>query len=577
MEASDVPQSPRIIVVGGVAAGASAAAKARRTDEGASITVYEKGPYVSFANCGLPYYLSKEIAKRDSLLVTKPEVLSSRFGLTVKANHEVLSVDAAARTIIVRDESGRKFEDHYDKLVLATGSVPIRPRLPGIDGPGIHTLTTIPDAEEIRRLIDGPQPPHRAVIIGLGAIGLEVAEAFLKRGLEVSLVDLVPQVLPLLDPEMAAPIAVHLQDKGAKLILGDGIAAFHQPAPNVALLTSGRQIPFDIAILSIGVRPSLELARSAGLAIGPSGGVIVDSRMVTSDPNIFAAGDIAESTHAVTGRKLRMPMAGPANRQGRVAGTNAAGGDAHFGAVLGTFIVRVGDVSAGKTGISEREARQEGLDHFVSLTHSADHATYYPGSNMLTIKVVVDKESGRLLGAQVTGKTGVDKRLDVFATAIAARMTIDDLTELDLAYAPPFSSARDPVQVAAMAAGNIRSGRVAAITPAGLRELLAKPDRPPLRIIDVRTPAEHAQGALPESIHIPLEQLRPRMQELAGFDPNGLTVIHCRSGQRSYVAARILGQSGFRNLLNLSGGYLSYLADRDAQRVAAPAEHTNGG
>jgi len=570
--------SPRIIVVGGVAAGASAAAKARRTNENAHITVYEKGPFVSFANCGLPYYVAKEIVDQDSLLVTKPEVLSGRFDLTVKTNHEVVSIDAAARTVVVRDPSGNELIDHYDKLILATGSSPIRPRLPGIDGPDIHTLTTVPDAVQIRKLLDGRRNrPHRAVIIGLGAIGLEVAEALLKRRLDVTLVDLAPQVLPLLDPEMAAPIAVHLQQKGAKLVLGDGIAAFHSPTPNIALLSSGRQIPFDIAILSIGVRPNLELARSAGLAIGQAGGVVVDSKMLTSDPHIYAAGDIVESTHMVTGRKLRMPMAGPANRQGRVAGTNAAGGAAHFGSVLGTFIVRVGDVTAGKTGIGEREAKQEGIDHIASLSHSANHATYYPGSHMLAIKVVADRSTGRLLGAQVTGRQGVDKRLDVFATAVAAGMTLDDLAELDFAYAPPYGSARDPVQMAAMAAGNVRAGKVKAMTPAALRELMSQPDHAPVQVLDVRTAEEHAKGAVAGAINLPLEQLRSRLQELTGFDPNGLLVVHCRSGQRSYVAARILAQRGFRNVVNLSGGYLSYLADLDAQRVAAPPATVNGG
>ena len=570
--------SPRIIVVGGVAAGASAAAKARRTNESAHITVYEKGPFVSFANCGLPYYVAKEIVDQDSLLVTKPEVLSGRFDLEVRTNHEVIAIDPATRTVVVRDAGGKEFSDHYDKLILATGSSPIKPRLPGIDGPDIHTLTTVPDAVHIRRLLDGRRHrPHRAVVIGLGAIGLEVAEALLKRRLDVTLVDLAPQVLPLLDPEMAAPIAIHLQQKGAKLILGDGIAAFHSPTANVALLSSGRQIPFDIAILSIGVRPNLELARSAGLTIGQAGGVVVDSKMLTSDPDIYAAGDIVESTHMVTGRRLRMPMAGPANRQGRVAGTNAAGGEAHFGSVLGTFIVRAGEVTAGKTGIGEREAKQEGLDYVASLSHSADHATYYPGSHMLAVKVVADRATGRLLGAQVTGRQGVDKRLDVFATAIAAGMTVQDLAELDLAYAPPYGSARDPVQMAAMAVGNLRTNKVKAISPTTLREMMSQPDHPPISIIDVRTVEEHAKGAVTGALNLPLEQLRSRLQELAGVDPNGLLVVHCRTGQRSYVAARILAQRGFRNVVNLSGGYLSYLADLDAQRGAAPPATVNGG
>lgn len=562
-----MPDGPRIIVVGGVAAGASAAAKARRTNENASITVYERGPFISFANCGLPYYLSKDIVERDSLLVVTPSVLSGRFGLDVRTNHEVLAVDSAAKTVAVRGPDGRQLEQPYDKLILATGSSPIRPRLPGIDGPGIHTLTTIPDAEAIRKLIDGPEPPRRALIIGLGAIGLEVAEAFLKRKMDVTLVDLMPQVLPPLDPEMAAPVSAHLAEKGAHLVLGDAIAAFHEPEPYTAQLKSGRTIPFDIAVLSIGVRPNLELARSAGLSIGDAGGVVVNDRMETSVPHIYAAGDIVESKHLVTGKMLRMPLAGPANRQGRTAGANAAGGDMRFRGVLGTFIVRAGEVAAGKTGLSEREAKQEELDYFVSLTHSPDHATYFPGSTMMSIKLVVEKGTGRLLGAQVTGRAGVDKRLDVLATAVAAGMAVDDLGELDLAYAPPFSSARDPAQMAGMVAANLNTGAVEAITPAELRQVVAAGETP-VRIIDVRTPEEHAKGTIPGALHIPLDQLRNRLQELEGFDQNGLTVVQCRSGQRSYVAARMLVQRGFPNVYNLAGGYLSYLADLDAHKAA---------
>jgi NADPH-dependent 2,4-dienoyl-CoA reductase/sulfur reductase-like enzyme/rhodanese-related sulfurtransferase len=557
----------RIVIVGGVAAGASAAAKARRTNEQAEIVVYEKGPFISFANCGLPYYLSGDIAQRDSLLVVTPTLLSRRFQLEVRTEHEVLSVDAAARRISVRGPGGRTFSDGYDKLILATGSSPIRPRLPGIDGPDIHTLTTIPDAEEIRRTIEGPRLPRQAVVVGLGPIGLEVAEAMLYRGISVTLVDMAPQALPGLDPEMASPIARHLAHAGAELILGDAVAAFHSPRSHIARLQSGKEIPFDLAILSIGVRPNLELARSAGLAIGEAGGVVVDSRMRTSDPNIYAAGDIVESTHLVTGQKVRMPLAAPANRQGRTAGANAAGGDEEFRGVLGTFIVRVRDMATGKTGLSEREAQQAGLDYWVSLTHSPDHATYFPGSTMMSVKLVAERGSGRLLGAQVTGRSGVDKRLDVFATAIAGGLTVEDLGELDLAYAPPFSSARDPAVMAGMVAHNIVAGQVRAMTPAQLLAMRAGGERP-VRVIDVRTVEEHARGSIPDDIHIPLDELRSRLGEVTGWSPDGATVVYCRSGQRSYQASRILAQHGVSGVYNLAGGYLSYMALRDAQRLA---------
>ena len=560
--------TPHIIVVGGVAAGASAAAKARRTNESARITVYEKGPFVSFANCGLPYYLSGDIARRDSLLVTSPSVLSDRFRLKVRTQHEVTGVDAARRELTVRGPDGREFSDTYTKLILATGSSPIKPPLPGIDGPDIHTLTTIPEAEAIRAAITGPARPRRALIVGLGPIGLEVAEAMLARGIEVSLVDMMTQVLPALDPEMAAPVAKHLEEKGARLILGDAIAGFHQPRRGVARLKSGREVPFDLAVVCIGVRPNLELARAADLAIGAAGGVVVDDHMLTSDPHIYAAGDIVESTHLVTGDKLRMPLAGPANRGGRAAGANAAGGEVRYAGVLGTFIVRVGDVAAGKTGLGEREAGAAGLAYRASLTHSPDHATYFPGSTMMAIKLIVAEADGRLLGAQVTGYRGVDKRLDVLATAIAAGMRAEDLEDLDLAYAPPFSSARDPAMVAGMAAGNLVAGSVQSLTPAQLLDLVGDTERPPLRLLDVRTATEHARGAIPGAKWIPVDELRDRLDELVGWDPADMKVVYCRSGQRSYVATRILAGNGFSNVYNLAGGYLSYRAEAHARELA---------
>lgn len=563
--------SHRIVIVGGVAAGASAATKARRTNEGAQIVVYERGPYVSFANCGLPYYLSGDIAHRDSLVLATPNLLSQRFRLEVRTRHEVTAVNAAARQITVRGPDGKTLVDGYDKLILATGSSPVGLRIPGAGEADIHTLSTIPDAEAIRRTVEGLRLPRHAMVVGLGPVGLEVAEALMARGISVSLVDAATQVLPGLDPEMAAPIARHLVQAGAELILGDAVQAFHQPRAHTALLASGKVVPFELAVLCIGVRPNLELARSAGLALGSAGGVVVDSRMQTSDPHIFAAGDIVESTHLVTGQKVRMPLAAPANRQGRTAGANAAGGHEEFRGVLGTFVVRVREMATGKTGLSEREAQQAGLDHWVSLSHSPSHAAYFPGGTMMSVKLVAERGTGRLLGAQVTGRSGVDKRLDVFATAIAGGLSVEDLGDLDLAYAPPFSSARDPAVMAGMAAHNIVSGQVAAITPHELNAMLARPEGGggrPLRVIDVRTAEEHARGAIPGSIHLPVDELRARLGELTGWAPDGITVAYCRSGQRSYLASRILSQHGVRGVYNLAGGYLSYLAEKDAQKLA---------
>lgn len=567
---SPPPAGPRIIVVGGVAAGASAATKARRTSESAEITVFERGQHVSFANCGLPFYLSGEIAHEKDLLVATPSLLSRRFRINVRTGHEVTAVDAANRTVSVRDDSGRETPVKYDKLVIATGSSPVVPRLPGIDGPGIRTLTTVPDAEALRRLVRGGGI-RRVLVVGAGAIGLEVVEAMLRTGLEVTLVEMAPQVLPALDPEMAAPAANHLASAGVRLMLGEQLAALHDPAAHVARLASGRTVPFDLAVLSLGVRPNLELARSAGLTLGGAGGVVVDDHMLTSDPHIYAAGDIVETVHAVTGKRVRMPLAGPANRQGRVAGANAAGGDMVFAGVLGTFIVRAGRVATGKTGLSEREARSEGLDFFVSHTHSPDHAAYLPGSTMMALKLVVERPTGRLLGAQVTGERGVDKRLDVLATAIAGRMKVSDLEQLDLAYAPPFSSAKDPAMMAGLVAANVVRGEVEVISAAELSAKLADPQKRGFLLLDVRTREEHARGAIAGSTNIPVDELRARLQEVADQSPKGRpVVVYCRSGYRSYHAARVMTQSGWSRVMNLAGGHLSWMAESDAAQWARP-------
>lgn len=562
------PTGPRIVVVGGVAAGASAATKARRTCEFAEITVFERGRHVSFANCGLPFYVSGEIEHEKDLLVATPSLLSGRFGINVHTGHEVTAVDAAGRTVSVTDGSGRRLAVPYDKLILATGSSPVIPRLPGVDGPGVHTLTTVPDARELRRLIREGRV-RRVLIVGAGPIGIEVSEAMLRTGLDVTLVEMAPHVLPGLDPEMAAPVADHLHEAGVRLILGERLAGLHDPAPYTATLSGGGIVPFDLAVLSLGVRPNLELARSAGLALGHAGGVVVDDRMLTSDPHIYAAGDIVESTHVVTGKKVRMPLAAPANRQGRVAGANAAGGDMLFRGVLGTFIVRAGKVAAGKTGLGEREARAEGFDFVTSHTHSPDHAPYLPGSTMMAVKLVVERASGRLLGAQVTGGRGVDKRLDIFATAIAGRMQVSDLEHLDLAYAPPFSSARDPAVMAGLVAANIVRGEVEAVAASELRARLAGRGGQDTLLLDVRTREEHSKIGIPGSLNIPLDELRARLQELEAAGPKGEpVVVYCRSGYRSYQAARLLVQRGWSRVENLAGGILSWAAEAGAARWA---------
>ncbi len=542
-----------IVVVGGVAGGAGAAAKARRTDERADIVVFERGPYVSFANCGLPYYVGGEIESRDDLLLQSPESLWNRFRIKVHVRHEVLSIDRAARTVEVEDlAAGRRFTQAYDALVLAPGAGAIVPALEGLPADNVFTLKTVPDADLVRGWIER-RGPKRAVVIGAGFIGLEAAEALKKRGLEVTIVEMLPQVLPPLDADAAVHVARHLQSHGLELILGDGLKAFQgAPAVDTVVLQSGRSVPADLVILSIGVRPELKLAREAGLTIGDAGGIAVDDRQRTSDPNIYAAGDATEVLHLVTGRRTRVPLAGPANKEGRVAGANAAGGDLRFPGALGTAVVGSLGITAAKTGLSEREALKENIPHFVSWTHNADHAGYYPGGALMHVKLIVETGSGRLLGAQIVGERGVDKRIDVLATALHSRMTVADLENLDLAYAPPYSSAKDPAVMAGMAAADIHRGEVAAITCEALRALRRGGANP--QVIDVRTLAERRAGGLPDSLHIPVDELRDRLGEL---DPAKETVVYCRVGFRGYLAARILKQNGFGKVSNLTGGMMS--------------------
>ena len=551
----------RIFVVGGVAGGAGAAVKARRVSEDADIVVLERTPYVSWANCGLPYYIGGIIRQRDDLFVVTPERLASRFNIDVRTRHEVLAIDRARRRVSVRNlETGDAWEEPYDALILATGSEPARPPIRGLEGCSrVFTLVSMEDGDRLRGFLDERKPTN-AVVIGGGFIGLEAADALLERGLDVTLVEMMDQLLPPVDREMAEPLAAHLRDKGARVLLGEKVAAVTQRggaggdgagASGLQLeLASGDTVACDFVVSAAGVTPRLDLARQAGLAIGRAGGVVVNDRMQTSDPSIYAAGDICEIKHLVTGKPVRVPLAGPANKQARVAGANAAGGNMRYAGSLGTMVVKVGDLSIAKTGLSEREASSEGIPHYVSYTHSQHHAGYYPGARMMTIKLVADRFTGRLLGAQIVGGAGVDKRIDVIATAIQARMTVEDLEDLDLSYAPPYSSAKDPVNVAGFVAANIHRGEVDTIEPDDLMDLL---EREEIQLVDVRTPGERNRlGAIPGSRLMPVDELRARVGEL---DPRKKTVVYCAVGYRSYLAYKILKQRGFENVSHLAGGF----------------------
>jgi NADPH-dependent 2,4-dienoyl-CoA reductase/sulfur reductase-like enzyme/rhodanese-related sulfurtransferase len=555
----------RIVVVGGVAAGASAAAKARRVDEQAEIVVIERGPYVSFANCGLPYYIGGEIRDRTSLFLQSPEGFRKRFNVDVRVLHEAVRIDRPAKRVEVKDlKAGTLSWIPYDKLILAPGAGAIIPDLPGIRARNVFVVKTVPDSDAVRAFLDS-RPCRNAVVIGAGFIGLEAAEALRRRGLAVAVIEKLPQVLPPFDPDMASFVSEHLAGEGVELILSDGIRAFHggELATEVEC-ESGRKVPFDLAILSIGVRPELRLARDAGLRIGPSGGIEVDDRQQTSDSDIYAAGDAVEIVHGVTKVRTRIPLAGPANKQGRVAGANAAGGSLTFNGALGTAIVETLGITAAKTGLSEREARQAGIDAYTSFTHSPDHAGYYPGSSLMHVKLIAENKTGRLLGAQIVGEKGVDKRIDVLATALFAGLAVTDLENLDLAYAPQFSSAKDPVNMAGFVASNVVREVFRAMTCGELRARLDR--REALQIVDVRTREEYEAGHLDQAHLIPVDELRERCNEL---NSNAKTVVYCKIGLRGYVAARILQQHGFAEVYNLTGGLLACPGQRPPTPAAA--------
>lgn len=545
-----------LVVVGGVAGGASAAARARRLSEEASIIVFERGPHVSFANCGLPYFIGREISCTDALLLHTPATLKARFNLDVRTKTEVVSIDCRTNTVNARElESGRSYSQKYDALILSTGAVPLIPPIPGIGRPGHFVVRNVPDAEAIDKWLENPGV-RRAVVVGAGYIGLEMAEQLSRRGLEVALVEALDQVLGQLDPEMAGIVEDTLKQNGIKLCLGSPVVAFEEPSrstpahASVVVLQNGRKLPADIVILALGVRPETSLARNAGLEIGACGGVRVNEFLQTSVPRIFAVGDAIEVRDLVTGEWTIVPLAGPASRQGRTAADNVFGYKRPYAGTLATSIVEVFGLAAGCTGASEKTLRRLAMQYEAIHLHPPSHATYYPGAQPLAMKVLFDPNSGRLLGGQIVGCDGVDKRIDVIATALKAKMTVDDLAELDLAYAPPFGSAKDPVNLAGMAAQNLMVGNTRQIHWHELDKL----DLTKIVLLDVRTPAERASGYIPGSIHIPLPELRNRLSELPKEKE---IIVYCQSGQRSYYALRILKQSGYE-VRNLSGSYLTW-------------------
>jgi NADPH-dependent 2,4-dienoyl-CoA reductase/sulfur reductase-like enzyme/peroxiredoxin family protein/TusA-related sulfurtransferase/rhodanese-related sulfurtransferase len=544
----------KLLIIGGVAGGATAAARARRLCEDAQIIVFERGPHVSFANCGLPYHIGGEIAKRDSLLLQTPEGLRERYNLDVRVRTEVVSIDRANRLVHVRDSAaGRTYSESYDKLILAPGAAPVRPPLPGIDHPRIFTLRNIPDTDRIKAVVDAGA--KSAVVVGGGYIGLEMAENLRRRGIDVYLVEMLDQVMPPLDREMATAVHQALTANGVKLLLGAAVESFADADGRVRVVLRGDDQksgsetlpPVDMVILSVGVEPDSRLARDAGLEVTDRGGIRVNERMQTSDPDIYAVGDAVVVKDYVTAADALIPLAGPANRQGRIAADNIFGRGSTYRGSQGTAILRVFDLTVGMTGASEKVLRRDGVDYEKVYIHPADHAGYYPGAAQMSIKLLFAKKDGRVLGAQVTGTRGVDKRVDVIATAIQAGMSVYDLEEAELAYAPPYGAAKDPVNMAGFVAANVLRGDVAVAHADSLEGSF---------VLDVREPAENAAGAISGSVLIPLGQLRSRHNELPKDKP---VVVYCQVGLRGYVAARMLKQLGY-DARNLSGGYRTYWA-----------------
>jgi NADPH-dependent 2,4-dienoyl-CoA reductase/sulfur reductase-like enzyme/rhodanese-related sulfurtransferase len=552
----------RLVIIGGVAGGASAAARARRLSEEAEIIVLERGPHVSFANCGLPYFVGGEIVNEEDLLVQTPKSLHSRFNLNVRVNSEVVSIDREAKVVNVRElANGREYALPYDALVISTGAAPLTPPIPGIGRDGHFVVRNVPDVVRIKSWISESEDT-RAVVVGGGYIGLEMAEQLVRHGgVSVSLVEALPQVMAPLDPEMAAWLHLELQQHGVELCTGSAVAAFEAPSDaeparaSIVVLKDGRRLPADVVILGMGVKPESALAKAAGLEIGERGGIRVNERMQTSDPAIYAVGDVVEVRDVITVAWSLIPLAGPANRQGRIAADNIMGRSASYHGTQGTAVLRLFGLTAGCTGANEKALRAAGIACEVLHLHPASHAGYYPGAEPIALKVLFAPDTGKLLGAQAVGRDGVDKRLDVFATALKAGMTVHDLAELELAYAPPFGSAKDPVNLAGMAAQNVLAGDVAL---AQWHEVAAL-DPAKTVVLDVRRADERAKGCIPGSMHIPLDELRARLGEL----PKDKEIIaSCQSGQRSYFACRLLAQHGFR-VRNLAGSWRTWFAARN--------------
>lgn len=542
----------KYLIIGGVAGGATAAARLRRIDENAEIILFEKGKHISFANCGLPYYIGNTIEQREALFLQTPTSFGDRFNVDVRNNQEVISIDPNKKSVQVKRANGKIYEETYDKLLLSPGANPFIPKIEGVDSEGIFTLRNVEDTDNIKNYAINHKIQH-AVVIGAGFIGLEMVENLHHLGIQVSIVEMANQLMPTLDYEMAAFLKMEMVSQHVKMHLGTSATRFYKENNKLQIsLSNGETLSADMVILSVGVRPNTALAQSAGIKLGITGGIWVDEYLQTSVPDIYAVGDVIEYPHPITRKPWLNFLANPANRQGRIVADNIVWGNKiSYEGAIGTAIAKVFNMTAASTGLSEKKLQQEQIPYLTSITHSNSHAGYYPNAQMMALKLTFSPESGKIFGAQIVGYDGVDKRIDQIALLIKNGGTIHDLTLVEHAYAPPFSSAKDPVAIAGYVACNVYDGLMPTIT---WRDL-AEQKLPEGTLIDVRTLQEFTEGAIPNAIHIPIDELRERLDEIPEDKP---IYLYCGVGLRGYVALKILTQSGFKNVYNLSGGYRTY-------------------
>lgn len=554
----------KIIIVGGVAGGATAAARIRRNTEKAEIILFEKGEYISYANCGLPYYIGGVIEERERLFVQTPKAFGTRFNIDVRTNSEVTSIDLKQKEVSVRTTDGKTYRESFDKLLLSPGASPVRPPLKGIDSEGIFTLRNVADTDRIKQYL-GEKQVKRAVIVGGGFIGLEMAENLVHAGVEVSVVEMANQVMGPIDFSMASQVHEHLTQKGVKLYLSQAVEEFERTDAGLEVIfKSGIRLQVDMVLLSIGVRAETRLASEAGLKLGEMRGIYVNEYLQTSDENVYAVGDAIEFPHPITGKPWLNFLAGPANRQARIVADNLVfGNTVKYEGAIGTSIAKVFDLTVASTGLPAKRLKQMGIEYVSSTTHSASHAGYYPGALQMSIKITFSPKDGKLYGAQIVGHEGVDKRIDEFALIIKQGGTVYDLTRIEHAYAPPFSSAKDPVAIAGYVAGNILSGKM---TPLYWREL-KDADLSGVTLVDVRTKDEFELGAIRSAINLPLDELRGRLDEISREKP---VWLYCGVGLRGYLASNILKENGFKEVRNLSGGIKTYKAA--TKPVCLPSE-----